>query len=135
MTRKLTMTRKRTETFAGSAWTIEVDGVAYHCSLRRGRAVRIPYQPRGHNIGYKWDGAVYGPEGHVWSDRVTRSTGPYWMLFAACLIDPEDYPRLGQKPGEAPRDFCEEHGKWYPRAESCFLCAHNTEPITRRQRP
>jgi hypothetical protein len=128
MTRKLTMTRRRTESsFSGSSWTIEVDGVAYQCSLSRGKYVRIPYQPRGHNIGYHWHGAVYGPKGRVWSDRVTKSTGPYWMLFAADLIDPVDYPRLGQKPGEGPRDFCKDHG-WYSRAGSCWGCAHSPHP-------
>ena len=30
------------------------DGRMFHVALSRGRSVRIPYKPRGQNVGHKW---------------------------------------------------------------------------------
>lgn len=56
--------------------------------LRRGRQVRIPYKPRGQNVGFHWWGDVYDRDtAHcLWSGRVPKSYGVRGILRKAELI-------------------------------------------------
>lgn len=61
-------------------------GAEYYVSVRRGKAVRIPYKPRGQNRGWHWHGSVFCAGRRVWSDRVPGSIGVRGLLKEAGVI-------------------------------------------------
>ncbi len=62
------------------------NGLALVVVRRRGRRVKIPYKPKGENIGYHWWGDVYD-DGHcLWSGRVSKSLGVRGILRTAEII-------------------------------------------------
>lgn len=75
------------EDFYGWSRRCRVDGVEYRVSVQRGKAVRIPYKPRGKNRGWQWQGTVYSNGRCVWSDRVPGSSGARGMLIRAGVIN------------------------------------------------
>lgn len=75
------------ETPAGDYWTVQVEGVRFYIARDRGRRIRIPYKPRGQNIGWQWWGTIRDEHAKdVWGCRVRKSTGPLAMLHDAGLI-------------------------------------------------
>jgi hypothetical protein len=87
-----TFTSEKRETFGGWSRNVRVGDQEYSCSIRRGKAVRIRYKPRGQNIGFHWYGAVYkvgGNGGRVWEDRVPGSLGCRGLLIEAGILDGE----------------------------------------------
>lgn len=78
---------KRAGIFGGWSRRCRVDGVEYHVSLKRGKSVRIPYKPRGKNIGWQYHGAVYSNGRCLWSERVNGSAGVRGMLIGAGVIE------------------------------------------------
>lgn len=83
-------TSERREMFAGSGWSrnVRVGDQEYTCSVRRGKSVRIPYRPRGKNIGWKWHGAVYKVGGgRVWEGMVPGSVGCRGLLIEAGVLE------------------------------------------------
>jgi hypothetical protein len=82
-------TSDRTETFSGWSRSVYVDGQEYSVSVKRGKAVRIPYKRRGHNRGWQWHGSVYRitkNHGHVWTGRVNGSIGCRGLLVEAGVL-------------------------------------------------
>jgi hypothetical protein len=81
------LNEKRTDRF-GEKWTRDIgyDGVTYQCSVRRGKRVRIPYKPRGQNIGYHWFGTVYADGRKIFTGRVVKSLGCRGLLKAAGVV-------------------------------------------------
>lgn len=76
-----------TETISGTYWRVTVDGVPYFVGRERGKRVRIPYQPRGHNTGYQWHGVVRDANARtIHYGRVGKSTGYLGILHDAGLI-------------------------------------------------
>jgi len=77
--------------FGPKGWwrDVEIDGTLYIVGITRGERVRIPYRPRGKNIGYKWYGVVRekatGKE--VFSDRFPKSTGAVSLIHYAGLTE------------------------------------------------
>jgi hypothetical protein len=60
-----------------------VSGRDFHCSVRRGKAVRIPYKPRGRNMGWQWHGSVYCDGKCLFSGKVPKSIGVRGLLIEA----------------------------------------------------
>ena len=96
---RLKLGEKRERQFLGITgdWTRDVEIDREHPGVeilrlqivhRRGKQVRIPYKPRGQNVGFHWYGEVYDREtAHcLWSGRVNKSTGVRGILRAAELI-------------------------------------------------
>jgi len=63
-----------------------VDDLIVHVVHRRGKRVRIPYKPRGENIGYEWWGEVYENGRCLWHGKINKSNGVRGILKAADLI-------------------------------------------------
>lgn len=87
-----TFTTSKATDFSGWSRRVRIGEKEYSCSVRRGKAVRIPYKPRGQNRGWKWVGSVYrlgDGGGWVWTDDVPGSIGCRGMLIAAGLIEPK----------------------------------------------
>lgn len=79
---------KREMPCGGWCRNVEVGGTRYCVGVERGKRVRIPYKPRGHNMGYQWWGFVRDTNGRdVWSDRVVGSIGARGVLKLAGLIE------------------------------------------------
>lgn len=67
------------------------DGRKVHVAVEKGKRIRIPYKPRGHNIGWQWHGTVRLTETNgrlriVFCDRVNGSCGVRGLLRSAGLI-------------------------------------------------
>lgn len=87
----LTFTSDKREDFNGWSRTCELigdDGLTYRyqVSVRRGRAVRIPYKPRGKNRGWKWNGTVFENGKQIWAGPVSGSIGCRGLLIEAGVI-------------------------------------------------
>lgn len=67
---------------------VEVAGRRYYVRVGRGRSVRIPYKPRGHNIGFRWYAEVYSVDPHakVWDGEVGKSLGVRGILIDAGIV-------------------------------------------------
>ena len=63
----------------------------FYVSVTRGKRVRIPYKPRGQNIGFHWHATVTERNGKVRDAfRVPKSLGVRGILRHAGVIDNED---------------------------------------------
>lgn len=86
--------QKSTGPFCTGEWRQEawVGNSLYQVTMRRGQRVRIPYKPRGQNIGFKWIADVYrftergGASKHVWGGEVNKSAGVRGILLAAGVV-------------------------------------------------
>lgn len=83
------MTGPKSETWNGWNRACKYNGVEYRVSVARGRRVRIPYKPRGRNIGWKWQGAVYTVNRCLWSGEVPGSIGVRGLLTYAGVFAKE----------------------------------------------
>lgn len=64
------------------------DGRVFWISVTRGKRVRIPFKPRGQNIGFHWHAHVQEyPKDHHWAGRVTKSLGVRGCLIEAGVIE------------------------------------------------
>lgn len=87
---KFTFTSDKNESRFGMSWSrsVEIEGVIYRCFVKRGKRVRIPFKPRGENIGFKWYGCVYDINNkRVWSGNVPKSQGCRGLLLKAGLLE------------------------------------------------
>jgi hypothetical protein len=77
-------TGPRVERF-GEGWMrgCELNGVHYRVFVTRGKAVCIPYKPRGKNLGFKWHGEVFRDGERIFSDSVDKSIGVRGLLIMA----------------------------------------------------
>lgn len=85
----MTFTTDRRETFGGWTRNVKIDGQEYALSVKRGKAVRIAYKPRGQNRGFQWQGSVYrmGAESRcIWAGRVIGSIGCRGLLIEAGIL-------------------------------------------------
>ena len=88
--KKIEFLTPKTERFLhGWSRLVSVDGVRYSVTVTKGKMVRIPYKPRGRNIGYKWDGAVFNADTgkRLWDGDVPGSIGVRGLLKAAGVIE------------------------------------------------
>lgn len=66
---------------------IRATGEVFHVGVLRGRPVRIPYKPRGHNIGFKWHCRINDERGReIASFECDKSLGPESALRWAGLL-------------------------------------------------
>ena len=68
--------------------TVRIGESTYQVGVVRGSTpIRIPYKPRGHNLGWHWFGVVRDERGReVFSAQVSKSAGVRGILVAAGLI-------------------------------------------------
>ena len=60
---------------------VEYQGAVYYCSVYAGMRVRIPYKPRGQNIGYRWYcNVVRENERSLYNGPCNKSTGCRGMI-------------------------------------------------------
>jgi hypothetical protein len=90
---KIKFTSEKRETFAGWSRNCRLNGVDYSVSVKRGKAVRIAFKPRGKNRGWHWHGAVYSNGRCVWSGRVPGSIGVRGLLHEAAAALNYQYVR------------------------------------------
>jgi hypothetical protein len=86
---KITFTSEKHETFSGWYRRVKVGDQEYVVSVKRDKAVRIAFKPRGQNRGWKWWGAVYRVgtnAGRVWEGYVPGSLGCRGLLTDAGVI-------------------------------------------------
>ncbi len=85
---------ERRDSLSGWSRKVAVDGVVYWVEVRRGKAVRIPYKPRGRNIGYWWIGYVRTEQGQqVWRGLTIKSIGARGLLLDAGVLGaPKENP-------------------------------------------
>lgn len=82
--RRIITLGEKTETFSGWARSATVGGKTYRVGIDRGKAVRIPYKPRGQNIGHHYRGWVMDSNGrNIFCDRVGGSLGARGLLELA----------------------------------------------------
>lgn len=66
---------------------VAIDDVLYFVNVERGKRVRIPYKPRGKNVGFHWWGIVRNSEGkQIFCDRVSKSVGILGLLKSAGVL-------------------------------------------------
>lgn len=88
---KLTLGKKRIDIMGWARSVTLEDGRAYRIYVKRGKRVRIPYKPRGQNIGYHWWADVYEQGGRsVAYLQVSKSLGVRGILREAGLIEQGD---------------------------------------------
>jgi hypothetical protein len=80
------LNEKRENPFGGWSRRCRVAGVEYQVSIERGKAIRIPYKPRGENKGFHWHGTVYSNGQIIWHDRVSKSVGVRGLLAYAGIL-------------------------------------------------
>lgn len=88
MTSRITfITAPEINPFGGWSRRCRIGDVEYQVAVKRGKAVKIPYKPRGQNIGWHWHGTVYSGGRCVWSGRVPKSLGVRGLLIEAGVFD------------------------------------------------
>jgi hypothetical protein len=91
MTTKLKLGTKNVKSFDSECWARTVtleDGRQFRVFVNRGNRVRIPYKPRGQNIGYQWHADVYEVGGRrIAGFLVTKSLGVRGILKRAEIIN------------------------------------------------
>lgn len=86
---KIEFTSERRDRPFGDGWVrdVKVGDQGYQVCVSRGRKVRIPYKPRGQNVGFWWNGSVFIEGGsRIWCGPVNKTTGVKGLLIAAGVI-------------------------------------------------
>ena len=101
---KISLSEKRTSMSGWARTATLSDGRVFHVNVRKGKTVRIPYKPRGENIGFHWWAEVYEPatKNRSRSFRVSKSLGVRGILIDAGVIEGKYAPRTEAAPRNGP---------------------------------